>query len=600
MSIPLRHEVPEADTWDLSALYPNWDAWELDLQRLHSYLEELSRYQGRLGESLEVLKEALDWSQQLSQLMERLGHYVGLRVTEDLSQQEVLERQGRYENLSVQIDAGLSWWNPELLSIDDERFESWIKSPLLDDYHVSLQKSRRFKPHILSPEAERVLALGAQAEEAVNEAFESLTNVDLKFGTISSPQGERPLTQSTFILFLQDPNRAIRLKAYDQFYAEFRDHAHTLATLYAGSVYRDVFHARARNFGSSLEQALFPDKVPPTVYENLIATVRSSLTVLHRYYEIRRRALGLERLHHADMYAPMVKDVVVRHSWEQAVDTISQALKPLGREYVDVLRRGLTLERWCDRYENKGKRSGAFSSGGWFGNPYILMNYHDENLRDVFTLAHEAGHSMHSWYSVRSNPYSCYHYTIFEAEVASTFNEQLLAHHFLATTSDPSVRAAILGKQIEDFVATFFRQTMFAEFEWKVHQHAEAGGGLTLEYFTQTYQELLNAYFGPNVEFTQNSALECLRIPHFYRAFYVYKYATGIAAALALAQRVREGSEAERQDYENFLRSGGSRYPLESLKLGGVDMARPEPIQKALAVFGEQLDSFEQLLGQLG
>lgn len=593
-TIPERSQVPVADTWDLSALYPNWEAWEADFRKLQALASDLDRFRGRLSESLQVFLEAQRWNQDLAQLLERLGHYVGLRQTEDLSNQEVLERQGRYESLSVQIAAGLSWWDPELLAIDDTRFDAWVNAPELADFRVSLLKSRRYKPHTLSAAEERLLALGAQAGEAVSEAFQALTNVDLKFGLVSTAQGERPLTQSTFVLFLQDPDRSVRLRAYDQFYAEFRDHAHTLAALYAGSVHRDVFHARARNFGSSLERALFPDAVSPEVYRTLIQTVRAALPTLHRYYAIRRRALGLERLHHADMYAPMVGRVVTRYGWDQAVAVIVNALQPLGQEYTDTLRHGLTEGRWCDRYESKGKRSGAFSSGGWFGNPYILMNYHEENIRDVFTLAHEAGHSMHSWYSVRSNPYSCYGYTIFEAEVASTFNEQLLARYLLSHEKDPAVRAFILSKQIEDFVATFFRQTMFAEFELAVHEHAEAGGGLTLEFFTGVYRDLLQTYFGPGVDFTENSALECLRIPHFYRAFYVYKYATGIAAAVALSRRVLEGGAQEREDYLNFLRSGGSRYPLESLRVGGVDMARPEPIEQAVHAFAALLDAFER------
>ena len=598
-TLPERSQVNPNDTWDLSALYPDWTTWERDFELLRTQTTDLEKYRGRLGESLTTLKEALDWNQALSQLMERLGHYVGLRVTEDLGDPEALARQGRYEALSTQIAAALSWWDPELLAIPEATFEEWVASPLLADYRISLLKSHRYKPHTLSAEEEKLLALGAQAEGAVSEAFEALTNVDLQFGSIDTPEGPRPLTQSTFALFLQQPDRELRLKAYDQFYSEFRDHDHTLAALYAGSIHRDIFRARARRFASSLERALFPDKVEPSVYHNLLDTVRSALPTLHRYYDIRRRALGLERLHHADMYAPMVPNAEVRHTWDQAVEVIIQALSPLGTEYTQTLRRGLSTERWCDRYENKGKRSGAFSSGGWFGNPYILMNFHEENLRDVFTLAHEAGHSMHSWYSVRSNPYSCYNYTIFEAEVASTFNEQLVAHYLLQHTSEARTRAAILGKQIEDFVATFFRQTMFAEFELATHRHAEEGGGLTLEFFTETYQQLLRDFFGPGVDFTENSALECLRIPHFYRAFYVYKYATGIAAALALSRRVREGGEAERRDYEAFLRSGGSRYPLESLRLGGVDLATPEPIQDAIGVFERLLDEFEDAIRSL-
>ena len=335
--------------------------------------------------------------------------------------------------------------------------------------------------------------------------------------------------------------------------------------------------------------------MPEAVYDNLVASVHEALPLLHRYYDLRRQLLGLKQLHHCDVYAPLVPGSDVRHTWDQAVDLVIEAVTPLGPEYGKVLGDGLRRGRWADRYENKGKRSGAFSAGCYVSPPYILMNYKEDSLRDVFTLAHEAGHSMHSWHSVRANPFQHYGYTIFEAEVASTFNEQLLAKLLLGRTTDKTARAAILGKLIEDTVATLFRQTMFAEFEHQVHAHAEAGGGLTLDFFKETYRKLLDQYFGPQVKLEDVSALEGLRIPHFYGAFYVYKYATGLSAALALSARVLSGGEAEREQYLAFLRSGGSRFPLASLKLAGVDMARPEPVRSALAVFEGYLNELETL-----
>ncbi len=591
-TIPTRSEIKAQDTWDLSGLYKDLSGWEKDITTLQEKTKELSAYQGRLGESIEIFHEALVWNENLGQLMERLGHYSGLRATEDLSDQKILELQGRFEALAVEVGAGLSWWDPELMSIPEPIMNEWLKSPLLSSYRVMLEKVLRFRPHTLTPGEERLLSLGAQARGAVGDTFNALTNVDLKFESVKTPEGELPLTQSTFSLFLQNPDREIRLEAFKKFYNEFSDHAHTLSNLYAGSIHQDIFLARASHFHSSLDRSLFPDKVPVEVYDTLITTVRESLPILHHYYGLRKKALGVERLHHADMYAPLVANANLSHSWDEAVGRILTSLEPLGVEYTSTLRAGL-LGRWCDRYENKGKRSGAFSSGGWFGEPYILMNYHDENLRDVFTLAHEAGHSMHSWYSVKSNPYSSYNYTIFEAEVASTFNEQLLARHLLSSATDARLRSSILGKQIEDFVATFFRQTMFAEFERAVHLHAESGGGLTLDFFRTTYRSLLQDYFGPEVEFSEQSDLEGLRIPHFYRAFYVYKYATGLAASIALSRKVLEGGEKEREDYLNFLKSGGSRYPIDSLKAGGVDMSTKEPLLLAIDQFKKNLDEFE-------
>jgi oligoendopeptidase F len=332
------------------------------------------------------------------------------------------------------------------------------------------------------------------------------------------------------------------------------------------------------------------------VYDNLINAVHEALPQLHRYYALRRKLLGLKELAHYDVYVPLVEGVTVRHSYEEAVDVICEALAPLGDSYVATLKNGLTNERWVDRYENKGKRSGAFSSGIFSGYPYIMMNYKEDVLRDVFTLAHEGGHSMHSYHSSRNNPYPSYDYTIFEAEVASTFNEQLLADHLLKNAQSKEMQAYILGKQIDDVVATLYRQTMFAEFELLVHRQAEQGEPNTLSSLRTTYRNLLETYFGPEVKLLKTSDLEGLRIPHFYRAFYVYKYATGISAAITLADKVLHGTIEDRDRYLEFLKSGGSRYPMDALKVAGVDMTTEEPVRKALESFASLLDRFEQLM----
>ncbi|MFQ3547703.1 MAG: oligoendopeptidase F, partial [Termitinemataceae bacterium] len=407
----------------------------------------------------------------------------------------------------------------------------------------------------------------------------------------------RPLSQSTWSSFMEKPDRDLRQRAYKAFYRQFDAHKTTLAALYGGSVKQDVIKARIRGFPSARAMALFPDNVSESVYDNLVATVTAHLPILHRYYELRKKALGLSELRHFDVYVPIVKTARRHTSWEEAVDMISEALAPLGDEYVDTLRSGL-LGRWADRYENKGKRSGAFSAGSFTGDPYILMNYKEDVIRDVFTLAHEGGHSMHSWYSARSNPFMHYGYTIFEAEVASTFNEELLFRHLIQNAESRELKAYLVNKRVDDILATLFRQTMFAEFEHRVHSLEESGTPLTVEVFRSEYRSLLTKYFGPAMVFEDESDLEGLRIPHFYGAFYVYKYATGISASLALAERVLSGGQAEREAYFNFLKSGGSRFPIDALKVAGVDMSSSEPIEAACKTFERLVTELEGLLQQ--
>ena len=365
--------------------------------------------------------------------------------------------------------------------------------------------------------------------------------------------------------------------------------------MYNGSVQLDVYKAKARNYPSARAMSLFPDKVPEAVYDNLITAVRDKLHSLHAYYALRKKVLGVEALKHYDVYVPMIATVKINYSYPEAVDLIIPALKPLGDEYCDVIKSGL-LGRWVDKYENKGKRSGAFSAGSYHGDPYILMNYKPDVFRDIFTLAHEGGHSMHSWYSVHNNHFQNYNYTIFEAEVASTFNEQLLARKLINEAETDEMKAFLIGKLVDDIIATIFRQTMFAEYEAKCHNIVEQGRPLTVDVLRTTYRELLEAYFGPELKLDKESDLEGLRIPHFYRAFYVYKYATGLSASIALSKRVLEGGVTERNEYLNFLKSGGSKYPLESLKLAGVDMSTPQPVSYALEEFDGYVKTLETLL----
>jgi len=428
-----------------------------------------------------------------------------------------------------------------------------------------------------------------------SDTFEQLTNVDMKFGTLRNEKGEeRELSQSAFSSFLVQRDPAVRKAAFHQFYREFSDHEYTLSSTLANSIRADVFGARARNYPSAREAALFRDDVPVSVYDNLISSVRANLAPLARYYELRRKVLKLDDIHHYDTYVPMVSEIDTHVPYDEAIDKVIAALAPLGKEYCSILEDGLRNRRWSDRYESKGKRSGAFSSSSYGNPPFILMNYKADVFSDIYTLAHEGGHSMHTWYSQKHQAFQDYDYPIFLAEVASTFNEELLTHHLLENTSDPQMRAYLINRQIDDIRGTVYRQTMFAEFEKRTHAMEEAGEALTLEAFKAVYHELLETYFGPDFALDPELDIECLRIPHFYSAFYVYKYATGISAAVSLSQQVLATGNTE--PYLGFLKSGGSRFPLPTLAAAGVDMSSPEPIEKTLALFARRVEELDKLL----
>jgi oligoendopeptidase F len=428
------------------------------------------------------------------------------------------------------------------------------------------------------------------------KVFRQLTDADLKFGSVATGTGERiELSNATFTTLLHDPSRDVRRTTFHQFYAQYEAHANTLAATLSGSNERDVFAARVRRYPSAVEAALFADNVPPAVYDQLIAAVRGHLPALHRYYDLRKRVLGLDEIHHYDCYVPLVPELEQRHSWDEAVDVVIESLAPLGPEYVTRLEKGLR-GRWCDRYPNAGKQSGAFSSGTYDSDPYILMNFQPDVVEHVFTLAHEAGHSMHTRLSAEAQPYQYASYTIFVAEVASTFNEQLLARLLLQRSASPKERAAILAREIDAIRNTIVRQTMFAEFERRSHASAEAGEPLTLERIRGMYRELLDAYFGPRFVVDPQLELECLRIPHFYNAFYVYKYATGLAAAITLAKGVAEGAAGALDRYLGFLRGGASKWPLDLLRDAGVDLEKPKPVATALDRFATLVDELDTLV----
>lgn len=586
-NIPARKDVKIEDTWDLTKLYATRADWDADLKVLQDAINEAGKYCGKLGESPAVLLEALKWVCDVSIVAEKLYVYASLNYSADASDAENQKMIGIISQTYTNFAAATSYMTPELLTIAN--LPKWIESKDFDDYRIYLKKTLRQKEHTLSQKEEELLAKQSELMETPQKAFGVLTNVDMNFGEIDG----MPLSQSTWSIFMQNPDRNVRKKAYEKFYGTYQGHEQTIATLYAGSVKQDIFSAKVRGFDTALDAALFGDDVPKSVYTGLIEAVHKAFPALHRYYELRKKVLGVDELRHYDVYVPLVSSIKTHKTYEEAAQIVKEALAPLGKDYVDVIYSGITKDRWVDRYENKGKRSGAFSSGGFIGDPYILLNYKEDVLGDVFTLAHEGGHSMHSYYSKRNNPYSCYDYTIFEAEVASTFNEQLVAKYLIDHADSEEMKTYIIAKQVDDIIATLFRQTMFAEFELLTHTQQENGEPLTVDSLRKTYKGLLEAYFGPAMVFEDNSDLEGLRIPHFYNAYYVYKYSTGISASIALSERVLNGGKQELQDYLGFLKSGGSKFPIQSLKAAGVDMSTQAPVEAATKKFADLLAQLE-------
>src|SRR5437762_772723 len=594
--IATRADSQESDKWDLTLLFADVGKWQEVMAWITATYPRITEWKGRVGESAQTLAEVLEFEKQLDLKIERVYHFASLQLAEDSANNDYLARVAQLQNLMTKIAETSSFVVPEIQAIDDARWEKFVADPALKDWKIPLHKIRRMRPHVLSDREERLLALGAAALDGYDDAFSQLTNVDMKYGVLIDADGrEKPLTQSTYSSFLLRRDRDLRERAFKQFYDEFQDHQFTLAASLSYSVKADVFRARARNFPSALEASLFKDDVPVTVYDGLINAVRDGIPPLLRYYELRRRVMGFEQLHSYDTYVPLVPEIETHVGFDEAINKVIASLAPLGQEYTRALADGLR-SRWCDRYETKGKRSGAFSSSSYQAPPYILMNYKEDVFADVYTLAHEAGHSMHTWFSAKSQLFQHYDYPIFLAEVASTFNEELLTHFLLEETSDPKMRAYIINRQIDDMLGTLYRQTMFAEFEKVIHAIEEAGGALTLDLFKGEYRKLLEAYFGEAMAIDPSLDLECLRIPHFYHAFYVYKYATGLSAAVTLSQRALHGEPGAVEKYLGFLKSGGSQFPLETLRDAGVDMTTAEPIKSTIALFEMRLSELEALL----
>ena len=596
-SLPKREQVKPQDCWDLASLFKNDAAWEKALAVWIKSIPGFESFRGRLGESAQTLAKCLQFDADLDRAAEKLGTYASLRTTEDQANSDAQRMNGRYQHAAAQAAEAASFIRPEIMQIPAKKMATFLQSKELTGWKLALERTLRHRPHTLGKKEENLLAMQGPMSEASNQIFRQLNDADLKWGLVKNEKGERvELGHSSFSAFLHSPKRSVRKEAFHQYYAQFDAHKNTIAASLNGSVQRDAYYAKARGHAGALKAALFQDNVPVAVYDSLIASVHKNLPAVHRYYDLRKRKMKLSEIHQYDTYVPILSDLEKRHTWDQAVKVVVDALCPLGDEYCRELQRGMTTGRWCDRYPNQGKQSGAFSSGSFDGQPYILMNYQPDVLDHVFTLAHEAGHSMHSYYSAKSQPYQYYNYTIFVAEVASTFNEQLLARHMMARAKDAKEKAFLINRQIDGIRGTIIRQTMFAEFEKITHALVEAGEPLTVETLRREYRKLLQLYFGPHFTIDPELDLECLRIPHFYRAFYVYKYATGLSAAIALSQRVVSGGKAELDAYLSFLKGGASKWPLDLLRDAGVDMEKPEAVDMALGEFGRLVDDLDNLL----
>ena len=594
--LPLRNEVKTADTWDLTILYKSNSAWLADFKKVEKMIPGFAKFRGKLGTSAKTLRACYEFETKFELICERLGNYAHLKASEDVANSTYQGMVAQYTWLATRAGEEASFIAPEIQAIPDKKIRQYLADPALKPYRFSLEKLLRYRPHILSEKEERLLAMQGEVAGTASKVFGQLNDADLKFGTVKDEKGRSvELTHGSFRSLLESPKRSVRKEAFHTFYKSYEDHANTVAATLSGSVLQDVYYSRVRSYPSALEGSLFHDSVPVAVYDSLIKAVHDNLKTVYRYLEVRKKALKLKDVHIYDTYVPIVEQDRVNIPYAKAVKTICEALEPLGSEYVRALEKGMN-GRWVDRYENKGKRSGAFSSGGYEGPPYILMNYRPDVIDSMFTLAHEAGHSMHTYYSAKNQPFHYYGYTIFVAEVASTFNEQLLGKYLMERAKDKKTRAFLINKEIDEIRGTLVRQTMFAEYEKMLHAIAETGEPLTLERMRAEDRGLLVKYVGPKFVLDEELSLEGLRIPHFYHAFYVYKYATGISAAIALSQKVLNGGAKERAAYLNFLKSGGSKFPLDLLRDAGVDMERPEPVATAMKRFKTLVEELEDLV----
>ena len=596
-AVPLRDAIKVEDTWDLTKLFRSDAAWERSYKKLENRIPAFEGFRGALGRSPQDLRACLEFEGEFEMRLERLAVYAFLKNSQDVTQVAYQGMVARHAHLATQAAEVSSFITPELLAIPPRKLAKLMAHPLLAEYRFLMKKRLRNRAHTLSEKEERLLAMFGEVARSAPAIFEQLNDADMSFGFVTDDSGaEVALTHNSYYSLLKSPDRTVRKQVFTAYYKEYEAHAHTLAATLRANVLQDVYHAKARHHPSAVESALFPDNIPLSIYDNLVETVHANLDAVHNFMDVRRRVLRTKKLHEYDNYVPVVKAPSLKISYGEAVDTVCEALTPLGAGYVEYLRHGLLDGRWVDRYENQGKCSGGFSYGTYGAPPYILMNYRDDALYCMFHLAHEAGHSMHNYLSAKHQPYHYSEYTTLVAEVAAIFNEQLLGRHLIRRAETRQEKARFIEQEINGIHGKIISQTMFAEFERSIHATVEAGQPLTLDVFRAQYRALLELYSGPSFVVDDALELEGLRIPHFYRAFYVYQYATGISAAIALSEMVVNGGKKERERYLNFLKSGGSKFPLDLLKDAGVDLTGPEPVEAAMNRFAVLVDELEQLI----
>ncbi len=593
--LPLREEVAPQYKWRLEDMFPSNDAWETEYAQAGDLIARAEGFADKLSDGAGMLADALDAMAEASLTVERLFVYARMRRDENNANTLYQGMADRAAAINVKLESALSYLDPEILAMDEAVFRGYVQGePRLAVYRQFLDRLARRRAHTLSQSEKRLLAMAGEVLEGPHNIFVMLNNADMKFPTVTGEDGEPvQLTHGRYIPMMESRNRDVRKGAFQALYATYLGYRNTLATTYGSSVKGDVFGAQARNFPSSLAASLHGDAVPVEVYDNLIATVRAHLPLLHRYVALRKHALGVDELHMYDLYVPIVAEVDMKTTYAQACDMLREGLSPLGPEYIAAMSEGLS-SGWVDVLENEGKSSGAYSWGVWGTHPYVLMNWND-TLDNAYTLAHELGHAMHSYLSDRL-PYVQAQYPILLAEVASTFNECLFLDYMLKRTQDKDSRLFLLNHFLEQVRTTVIRQVMFAEFEKITHEMAERGEALTGEGLSAVYRQLNADYYGQDMVLDREIDMEWARIPHFYGAFYVYKYATGFASAVALADAVLTGGEPARQRYLKFLGSGGTDYPLNLLREAGVDLLKPDAVEACFARFAAMLEEMEALL----
>ena len=594
--LPKRSEVKEEYTWDLSAMFVSKEAWEEQLAACQSLTGELEAFEGKVTASAKNLLTVLEKSADAEQKLELAFSYAERLFDQDQKNTAHQAMSQRMHTLYTDYSSRTAFIVPEILAADTELLEQYLnEEPELALYRGQIQEIQRRKAHSLSAEMEKLVAMTGEMAQVPDQVFSIISNADMVYPQITDENGETVrLSHGNFVPLEESADRRVRKDAFENFYSVYKQFANTLAGLYNGQVKQQIFYAKARNYPSTLEAAVDANNVPSKVYYNLVETVNKNMDKMHRYVRLRKKCLGVDELHMYDIYTPMIADVAKKIPFEEAKETVLKALAPLGEDYVSKVKEGFE-GRWLDVYENEGKRSGAYSAGAYGAHPYVLLN-HNDTLDNMFTLAHEMGHAMHSYYSNENQPYIYAGYKIFVAEVASTCNEILLMEYLLANTEDQKERAYLLNHYLDSFKGTVYRQTMFAEYEMRSNAMVENGENLTAENLCALYLELNKKYYGPDMVSDEEISYEWARIPHFYYNFYVYQYATSFSAAVAIAHEILEKGAPAVERYKEFLSGGCSKSPVELLKMVGINMEEATPIQNALDVFGEVLDEIETLI----